>query len=152
VIFQDKKKPASPPEPSPPVAEKPEAIPSSSLLPKGKVQHSVISRDLTIVGDIVTSGDVKIEGRVDGNITCRTLTLGQEPVINSTVTAEAVHVCGKFSGEIRAASVVLAKNANVTGDIYQNHLEIQEGASIEGNVRRLDAAKSQEKIKTVKVA
>ncbi len=147
VIFQDKTKTAAPPESSPPAAQ-----PPRQNLSKGKVQHSIISRDLTITGDIVSTGDVRVEGRVDGNITCRTLTLGNEPIINSVVNADTVHVCGKFNGEIRAASVVLAKSAEVTGDIFQNSLEVQDGASIEGNIRRLSAAEAREGPKPMKVS
>ena len=33
------------------------------------IRHSVIGSDLTIVGDLVSTGDIKVDGRVDGNIT-----------------------------------------------------------------------------------
>ncbi len=40
-------------------------------------------------------GDISVEGSVEGNITCRTLTLRGEPTITGDVHAEAVHVCGR---------------------------------------------------------
>ena len=45
-------------------------------------QHSIISPDLKIKGDLVSSGDIKVEGSVEGSISCRTLTLGDNPVLN----------------------------------------------------------------------
>lgn len=105
-------------------------------------QQSIISSDLTIKGDLVCTGDLQIDGRVDGDITCRTLTLGAEPIINSKVKAETVRICGTFSGEIRAKKVILTRTANVTGDIYQEYLELERGASFEGYVGRLDSDKS----------
>lgn len=104
--------------------------------------ESVIGADLTIKGDLICTGDLKIDGRVDGDITCRTLTLGAEPVINSKVKAETVRVCGSFTGEIRARKVVLTSTAKVKGDIYHESLEIQRGADFEGMVGRIDQQKS----------
>ncbi len=105
------------------------------------IQHSVIGSDLTIVGDLVSTGDIKIDGRIDGNITCRTLTLGEQPVINSAIAAETVRICGTFSGQVEANKVVLTKDAKVTGDIAQEILEIESGAVLEGNIRRLDSVR-----------
>lgn len=110
-------------------------------------QQSIISSDLTIKGDLVCTGDLQIDGRVDGDITCRTLTLGAEPVINSKVKAETVRICGSFSGEIRAKKVILTSTAKVKGDIYQEVLELERGASFEGYVGRLDSEKAGEETK-----
>ncbi len=42
------------------------------------VQHSIISMDTTVAGDLESAGDISVEGSVEGNITCRTLTLQGE--------------------------------------------------------------------------
>ena len=110
-------------------------------------QQSIISSDLTIKGDLVCTGDLQIDGRVDGDITCRTLTLGAEPIINSKVKAETVRICGSFSGEIRAKKVILTSSAKVKGDIYQESLELERGASFEGYVGRLDTEKGSQETK-----
>ncbi len=117
-------------------------------------QQSIISSDLIIKGDLICTGDLQIDGRVDGDITCRTLTLGAEPVINSKVTADTVRICGSFSGEVRARKVVLASTAKVKGDIYYETLEIQTGAVFEGYVGRHDAedAAGQKSVTTLKSA
>jgi len=117
-------------------------------------QHSIISSDLVIRGDLVCTGDLRIEGRVDGDITCRTLTLGAQPVINSKVTAETVRICGEFSGEVRARKVILTDTAKVKGDIYQEVLQLEQGASFEGYVGPLDAEQSEtpEEVTALKTA
>jgi cytoskeletal protein CcmA (bactofilin family) len=104
--------------------------------------QSVIGADLTIVGNLVCTGDLKIDGRVDGDITCRTLTLGAEPVINSKVKADTVRICGSFTGEVRARKIVLTNSAKVKGDLYHESLEIERGASFEGHVGRLNEQKN----------
>ncbi len=99
------------------------------------VQHSFISADATVTGDLEGVGDISVEGSVEGNITCRTLTLRGEPTITGDVHAEAVHVCGHFKGALHAKKVVLTKAARMTGDIYYETLELQEGAKFEGGFR-----------------
>ena len=103
-------------------------------------QHSIISTDLTVTGDIVTTGDLTVEGAVDGSFTCRTLTLGGTPDIKGNVTAETVRVCGAFSGTIAATQVHLVKSAVMKGDIAYRTLTIDQGASFQGKVKRLKGA------------
>ncbi len=88
-----------------------------------------------MTGDLESAGDISVEGSVEGNITCRTLTLRGEPTITGDVHAEAVHVCGRFTVALRAKKVVLTKAARMTGDIYYETLELQEGAEFEGGFR-----------------
>ena len=106
------------------------------------VQHSFISADATVMGDIESAGDISVEGSVEGNVTCRTLSLRGEPTITGDVHADAVHVCGRFRGALRAKNVVLTKAARMTGDIYYETLEIKEGAEFEGGVRCTDGSVS----------
>ncbi len=119
--------------------------PSTGAQP-AQTQHTFLSTDAAITGDLVSEGDISIEGRVDGTITCRTLTLRGEPIIKGSVQAETVHVCGNFNGELRAKKVVLAKSAKMTGDIYQETLEIHPGAWIEGNVKHHKASQAPTKL------
>ncbi len=110
--------------------------------PPRKVQHSFIHADTTVTGDLEGVGDISVEGSVEGNITCRTLTLRGEPTITGDVHAEAVHVCGRFKGALHAKKVVLTKAARMTGDIYYETLELHEGAEFEGGMRRTNASSS----------
>ncbi len=48
-------------------------------------QLSVISADLKVTGDLVSTGEIHVEGVIHGDIRCRTLTLAVEPVINGSV-------------------------------------------------------------------
>ena len=117
---------------------------TTGSLPAGKTdgqppRHSIISAELKIKGDLESSGDITVEGQVEGNIKCRTLILGEAPIINSSVEADTVRICGVFSGEVRARKVVLTRTAKVTGDIYHETLQVDEGATIEGRIARLSS-------------
>ncbi len=123
------------PEPAP----KPERIGET---PPRKVQHSFISADTKVTGDLEGVGDISVEGSVEGNISCRTLTLRGEPTITGDVHAEAVHVCGRFKGALHAKKVVLNKAARMTGDINYEILELHEEAVFEGSTRRTGGSAS----------
>ena len=126
---------------------------SSATIPTGQgtdgqpPRHSIISAELKIKGDLESSGDITVEGQVEGNIKCRTLTLGEAPIINSSVEADTVRICGVFSGEVKARKVVLTRTAKVTGDIYHESIQVDEGATIEGRMARLSGKKAAEKDK-----
>jgi cytoskeletal protein CcmA (bactofilin family) len=101
------------------------------------VQHSILPAGTTLNGDLIGSGDITIEGTVNGNIKCRFLTLSGQPTISGSAEAEVVNLCGSFTGELRAAKVILNKTAKMRGDIYQEVLEIRTGADFEGKVAPL---------------
>ena len=100
-------------------------------------QHSIIPANLQITGDLVSAGDIHVEGVIHGNITCRALTLTGQPVIQGSVEAETVHVSGTFDGTVQAKKVALTKTARMTGEIYYETLVIEPGALFEGKVNRL---------------
>ncbi len=97
-------------------------------------QHSIIPADLQITGDLVSPGDIHVEGVIHGDITCRTLTLTGQPVIQGSVEAESVRVSGTFNGKVQAKKVSLTKAARMTGEICYETLEIEPGARIEGKL------------------
>ncbi|HEX9769649.1 MAG TPA: polymer-forming cytoskeletal protein [Kiloniellales bacterium] len=112
------------------------------------VRHSVLPAGTTLKGDLIGSGDITIEGTVDGNIKCRFLTLSGQPTISGSAEAELVHLCGSFTGELRANKVILQKNARMRGDIYQEILEVQPGADFEGKVAPLRSSRAKSATKS----
>jgi len=131
---------ASKPEPrsSTPDGESPSAV-GEEAKPSGI--PSIISADLTITGDLTSAGDIQVDGAVEGDITSRTLTVGEEASVRGRVTAETMRVCGNVDGELKGQTVVVAKTAKVIGDIIHESLEIEAGAFIEGSIRRLGSEK-----------
>lgn len=100
---------------------------------------SIISADLRINGDLVCSGDVQIDGWVEGDIQSRNIVIGEGATVHGALQAETVRICGLVKGQIKADSVVLEKTAKVTGDVLHKSLAIEQGASLEGMCKRLEA-------------
>jgi cytoskeletal protein CcmA (bactofilin family) len=100
---------------------------------------SIISADLRINGDLICSGDVQVDGWVEGDIQSRNIVIGEGATVHGSLQAETVRVCGLVKGAIKADSVVLEKTAKVTGDIMHKSLAIEQGAQLEGMCKRLEA-------------
>ncbi|HVO02340.1 MAG TPA: polymer-forming cytoskeletal protein [Candidatus Cybelea sp.] len=118
---------------------------SSASLDGGKAPTkasipSIISPDLRINGDLVCSGDVQIDGWVEGDIQSRNVVVGESATVHGAVQAENVKICGAVNGQIRADNVTLEKTARVTGDILHKSLSIEQGAFLEGMCKRIDAS------------
>ncbi len=100
---------------------------------------SILSPDLQITGDLVTIGDLQIDGRIDGHITGRHIHIGANAAVRGGLQGETVRIGGTVLGEIRADNVVLERTARVTGDILHRSLAIEQGAFLDGRCRRMDA-------------
>jgi cytoskeletal protein CcmA (bactofilin family) len=96
---------------------------------------SLVSSDVTITGILQSEGDMQIDGRVDGNVRCDRLVVGESGIINGEVTAQAVTVRGRIDGTIRARELMLAATARVEGDILHQTLEVETGAFVQGHFR-----------------
>jgi cytoskeletal protein CcmA (bactofilin family) len=100
---------------------------------------SIISADLRITGDLHCSGDIQIDGVVNGDIQSRNIVIGEGAAVTGSLQAETVQVFGKLIGQIRADTVTLERTAHVTGDILHRALAIAQGAFLEGACKRLDS-------------
>tara|TARA_B100001093_G_scaffold322647_1_gene307873 strand:+ start:220 stop:723 length:504 start_codon:yes stop_codon:yes gene_type:complete len=104
--------------------------------PKVKPPASVISADLHITGNVKTTGDIQVEGTVEGDIRAHLLTIGETATINGEVMADDVVINGRVIGRVRGLKVRLTSTARVEGDIIHKTIAIESGAHFEGSVQR----------------
>ena len=128
----DKAAPAKSDAPSAPKKE------FQASAPKAKPPASVLSSDLTVTGNLKTSGDVQIEGQVDGDIRAHLLTVGEGATVRGECIADDVVVNGRVVGRVRGLKVRLTSTARVEGDIIHKTIAIESGAHFEGSVQRQD--------------
>ncbi len=106
--------------------------------PKAKPAASVLSSDLLVTGNLKTTGDIQIEGQVDGDIRAHLLTVGEGATVKGEVIADDVVVNGRVVGRVRGLKVRLTSTARVEGDIIHKTIAIESGAHFEGSVQRQD--------------
>jgi cytoskeletal protein CcmA (bactofilin family) len=99
---------------------------------------SIISADMVINGTITSTGDIQIDGRIEGDVRSVGLVIGDKAEIHGEVLAEDVTVRGKVVGKIRARKVLLAATSHVAGDIMHEAFAVESGAFFEGNCRHSD--------------
>lgn len=121
------------PEAAAPASARPDF---ASSAPKAKPPASVLSSDLTIVGNVRTSGDIQVEGTVEGDIRAHILTVGEGATVKGEVVADDVIVNGRIVGRVRGLKVRLTATARVEGDIIHKTIAIESGAHFEGSVQR----------------
>ncbi|MCC7321153.1 MAG: polymer-forming cytoskeletal protein [Rubellimicrobium sp.] len=130
------KPPETPAAPAPAVpAASAEARPAA---PKAKPPASILSSDLQIKGDLRTTGDIQIEGQVEGDIRAHLLTVGEGAVVKGELVADDVVINGRIVGRVRGIKVRLTSSARVEGDIIHKTIAIESGAHFEGSVQRQD--------------
>ncbi|SFR37168.1 protein CcmA, bactofilin family [Yoonia tamlensis] len=111
----------------------------SDYKPSGpKPAPSVLSSDLLITGNLKTTGDIQVEGQVEGDIRAHLLTVGEGATIKGEVVADDVVVNGRVVGRVRGLKVRLSSSARVEGDIIHKTIAIESGAHFEGSVQRQD--------------
>ncbi|MFV0491921.1 MAG: polymer-forming cytoskeletal protein [Pseudorhodobacter sp.] len=118
--------------------QSPKAQEQSAAGSKGKPAASVLSSDLTITGNVRTTGDIQVEGTVEGDIRAHLLTVGESATIRGEIVADDIVVNGRVIGRVRGLKVRLAASARVEGDIIHKTIAIESGAHFEGSVQRQD--------------
>lgn len=103
---------------------------------KAKPPASVLSSDLTVTGNIKTSGDIQVEANVEGDIRAHLLTVGEHATIKGEIVADDIVINGRVVGRVRGLKVRLTSTARVEGDIIHKTIAIESGAHFEGSVQR----------------
>ena len=113
---------------------------------------SIISADMRLTGDVFSDGEVQIDGRVDGDVVCKTVTIGPTGAVTGEVRADNARLHGTMVGQLKAGSVYLAATARMTGDISHESLAIEPGAYVDGHCRHIEQPVQIEEEKNLMIA
>jgi len=101
-----------------------------------KTPASVIGADIVITGNIEASFGLLIEGRVNGDVRCATLILGENSAVTGSIYSDRIRVLGTVDGAIETKDLAIEATGKVMGDVMYERVKIASGGSIEGNMRR----------------
>jgi cytoskeletal protein CcmA (bactofilin family) len=96
-----------------------------------------IGTTISITGELTSSEDVTVEGRVDGQVLVRdaALTIGERAQICADLRGAQVIVRGLVKGAISASErIELTPTATVDGSLSANRVVIAEGAQFNGRI------------------
>lgn len=106
--------------------------------PYGEVQSqaiNIISEGTSVKGDISASGDIRIDGTLDGNVKAKgKLVVGPTGRVNGEIECNNVEVAGYIKGKIKVVEVLSMKStAKVYGDVVIGKLAVEPGSVYIGN-------------------
>jgi len=105
--------------------------------------RSYVGETMQLEGDLRTSGAIDVAGLVNGNIFVSEMSVTDTGSIRGTIEARTIEVNGHVEGKISADVVIVGKSAVIKGDIFfKNSLKTEEGADIEGYIKRMNNGKS----------
>jgi cytoskeletal protein CcmA (bactofilin family) len=103
-----------------------------SAVPSGSA--SLIGGGTSMKGDITSSGDLRIDGTLIGNIICSAkVIIGANGVVEGDVSGQQADIMGKVSGTIKVKELLqLKSNCQVNGNLYSAKLQIEPAATFNG--------------------
>lgn len=96
-----------------------------------------IMKGTTIEGNIETYGNLRIEGKVVGNIRSKTkVALGESSYIEGNIVAQNAEIAGEVKGTVEVSDILSLKaTANIVGDIITGKLIVEAGAVWNGTIK-----------------
>lgn len=97
---------------------------------------SIIGPELTIAGNLITKGQVQIDGEVEGDVHGIHVLVAESGCITGLISADEIIVRGRVMGSIRGKRVMLKSSCHVAADVFHDSLTIEDGAAFEGQAHR----------------
>jgi cytoskeletal protein CcmA (bactofilin family) len=96
---------------------------------------NLIGSGTEIKGDIISNGDVRIDGTVAGNIKTKgKVVIGESGKVKGEINCKNADISGKIEGKIIISDLLSLKPSSlIEGDIVANKLSIEPGARFTGN-------------------
>ena len=97
-------------------------------------ETTIISKGVKIEGKIASSGNITVDGEVQGNILSQNkVTVGENGQVDGQINAEVITIGGKVTGTVKAKEkLVLESKGNLNGDIFTKILVVEAGAKFDG--------------------
>lgn len=98
---------------------------------------NVIGKGTVLEGNIETFGNIRIEGRVNGNIKSKSkIALGTGSHVEGNISAQNADIEGEVKGKVDISELLVLKStAVVHGDIITGKLVVEPGAIFNGSCK-----------------
>jgi cytoskeletal protein CcmA (bactofilin family) len=101
---------------------------------------SLIGSGTTLKGDITSSGDLRIDGTLVGNIHCSSkVIIGANGVVEGDINGQQADIMGKVTGSIKVKELLqLKSNCLVNGNLHSAKLQIEPAAQFNGQCHMIE--------------
>jgi cytoskeletal protein CcmA (bactofilin family) len=114
------------------------ATPAPAHVPQDRdTPPLAVGASIFIKGTITSSGDIYLNGEVEGRVeaTNSTVTVGPNAKVLANLEARKVVVSGTVNGNIKASEAIeLLRTSTLNGNITTARIKIDDGAFIKGTV------------------
>jgi cytoskeletal protein CcmA (bactofilin family) len=113
---------------------------------------SLIGAGTSMKGDITSSGDMRIDGTLVGNINCTAkIIIGANGVVEGDISGQQADILGKVSGTIKVKDLLQLKGGSeVNGNLSAAKLQIEPSATFNGECHMIASASSSSKVSSEK--
>lgn len=96
-----------------------------------------ISKGTVLEGNVETYGNIRVEGRLLGNIKSKSkVVLGEASFLEGSILSQNAEIAGEVKGTVEVSDVLILKpTALIHGDIITNKMIVESGASFNGQCR-----------------
>lgn len=95
------------------------------------MERNVIAKNTTITGEIISDGDFRIDGNLEGSLKTKgRVIIGSGGTVKGNVSASNADIEGLFSGELNVEKTLTVKAvSNISGEVIVGKLSIEPGAT-----------------------
>ena len=100
---------------------------------------SRISEGTSVTGEIKSSNDIRVDGRVKGKLYSEgRIVVGEHASIEGTLLCGNLDLWGKVEGDVYVKDLLSLKStSSITGDLHVRKLQVEIGASLNGNCKMI---------------
>ena len=111
-------------------------ISSAKKYPEQAQASNRILVGTSITGDVVSDGDIRVDGKVIGNMKVSgKLVIGEHGLVEGEVECKNAAIAGQLEGTLKVAQTLsLTASAKVQGKVQVEKLAVEPGAEINGSV------------------
>ncbi len=97
---------------------------------------TVIADGITIKGDIIGSGAIRIDGKVEGNVELnKGVILGEKAEIIGKIKSSEVVIYGKLIGDLECKELHIKETGKIDGNMVVNAFSVEMGGKYNGNLK-----------------
>ncbi len=106
-------------------------------------ERNTIAKNTSLVGDIKSDGDFRVDGNIEGTIkTTGRVVIGKDGVVTGTIDCTNADIEGTFSGKLLVDQVLTLKStAIISGDVILGKLSVEPGATFNATCSMKGAVK-----------